>query len=345
MSGLARTAIGTRSVAAIAAPALRTVRVGLLGFGTVGASTTGLLWEHSSLLSARSGARFVPVAALVRDPGKPRLVAVPPGFTTTDPDHILDDPSIDVVVEAIGGTDPALAYVHRALRSGKHVVTSNKALVADHGPALAAEARRLGRRFLFEASVGGGIPLIGPLLTSLAGNRVTRLRGVLNGTCNFILDAMADQGWTYEDALAEAQARGYAEADPSDDVSGRDTARKIAILAGLAGLAGRDPVDYRRAEVVGIAGISAGDVTRAVTAGYRPKLVAEAVFGDTGQVQLRVRPALLEPGDPLAALRGPENGIWVEAYPVGSVFFRGPGAGGPATASAVVGDLLGTLAG
>lgn len=310
------------------------VGIGILGGGTVGGTLARKLIEDTSVIAAKSGITFDLVGVAVRDPGKGRPFS--PEFVTTDPIALIDDERVQVVVEVMGGLEPARDLVLRALRAGKAVVTANKELIATDGPALFAAAEESRVSILYEAAVGGGIPVIRPLSESLAGEPLSSILGIVNGTTNFILTAMSEEGRAYDDVLAEAQALGYAEADPTADVGGGDAAAKAAILAGLGfGVwVGAD-----RVHTEGIDGIDVVDIAAAADLGYAVKLLGIADKSDDG-VCVRVHPALVPHEHPLAAIRGAHNAIFVEGPAVGELLFSGPGAGGDPTATAVLGDVI-----
>lgn len=310
------------------------VNVGLLGLGTVGSGVAEVLEANGAHIAERAGIPLVVKKALVRNLNRPRTVSICPPLTT-DPSDILADPEIDVVVEVLGGEEPALSYILAAMRAGKHVVTANKELLAKHGKELFTAARENQVDLYFEASVGGGIPMIRPLKECLAGNRIDKVYGIVNGTTNYILTQMAS-GKSYEDALKQAQAEGYAEADPYADVSGLDAARKIAILASIAFGARVTEKDVVR---IGIERLSPLDLEYARELGYKVKLLARAQEID-GALEVRVHPALLPAHHPLASVDGVLNAIVVRGDAVGEVMFHGFGAGRLPTASAVVGDLI-----
>ena len=314
----------------------RKIRIGLLGCGTVGGATARLLRDHESEISARTGRSLQLVKVAVRDLSRPREVELPTEMLTIDATDVVEDPNIDVVVETIGGIDPARDLILRALENGKHVVTANKELLATHGTELMAEAAKRSVDLLFEASVGGGIPIVRNMKESLAGDRVQRVMGIVNGTTNFILTRMSEAGLSFEDALAEADSLGYTEADPSADIDGHDAAAKIAILASIA-FEGR--VTYADVQTEGIAQISQSDIAAAHDLGYEVKLLAVAEATD-GQISTRVHPAMLPKTHPLAAVRDVFNAVFVEGQEVGELMFLGRGAGGAPTASAVVADLV-----
>ena len=310
------------------------VGVGILGGGTVGGTLARKLIEDHAIIAAKSGIDLELVKVAVRDASKER--SFPAEYVATDPFSVVDDPAVELVVEVMGGLEPAGELVLRALAAGKPVVTANKELVAARGPELIAQAAATGVSLLFEAAVGGGIPLIRPLSESLAGERLTRILGIVNGTTNYILTAMDAEGRDYADVLSEAQALGYAEADPTADVGGGDAASKAAILAGLGfgQWVGSDRV-YRE----GIDGISSVDIGFARDLGYCVKLLAVAEQSDSG-VAVRVHPALVPLEHPLAAIRGANNAVFIEGPSVGELLFSGPGAGGEPTATAVLGDVI-----
>jgi homoserine dehydrogenase len=314
----------------------RTVGVAVYGLGTVGSAAVTILQSGAAELDTQHDLRFALRHAVVRDPGKTRAVDVDPLLVTTDWSKPLDDPTVGVVVELMGGLEPAGAVVRRALRCGKHVVTANKALIASEGGSLEAMAEAHGVTLRYEASVGGAIPLIHTLKGTLMGNRITRVAGILNGTTNFILTRMADDGVAFGAALADAQARGFAEADPTADVSGLDAAQKLVILVRHA--FGRwVPVEC--VERQGIDAVTADDVIDARQAGEVIKLVAEAVLRD-GSMRLSVAPRRLAAGHALAQVRDEYNAVQIEGDFAGSLTFIGRGAGGHPTGSAVYDDLV-----
>ncbi|HEX8202339.1 MAG TPA: homoserine dehydrogenase, partial [Isosphaeraceae bacterium] len=289
----------------------------------------------------RCGRRVELKWAVVRDPAKPRPVALPPERVVTDYRRVLADPEVAVVVELMGGTEPSRPIVLEALDAGKDVVTANKALLAEHGTEVFARARLRGRAVAFEGSVGGGIPIVQALGVGLAANQVQSLAAIVNGTCNFILTAMTLEGLPYETALGQAQALGFAEADPTLDVDGTDTAHKLAVLAQLAFGAGVTTAQIPR---LGIDRLHLADIKYAAELGYALKLLALAKLTGAG-LALRVTPALVRHGTPLANVRGPYNAIRVVGDAVGDTLFYGRGAGSLPTASAVVGDLIDVVVG
>lgn len=311
------------------------LNIALVGGGTVGGGVAHLLLKHPERVARRAGRPVHLKRVVVRDPAKSRP-DIPPDLVSTDIRAAIQDPQVQVVVELIGGTGVARQVVLDALAAGKHVVTANKALLAEHGPEVFEAARRHERAVGFEASVAGGIPIIRALAESLAANQVTAIQGILNGTSNFILTAMSDRGVGYADALAEAQKLGYAEADPTLDVDGSDAAHKLAILAQIAfGVT----VPVTRIERFGIADLHAMDLRFAQELGYTIKLLAEA-WVDGTEVALHVAPVLLRDTDMLAQVRGAFNAVQVVGDAVGEVMFQGPGAGALPTASAVVADVI-----
>jgi homoserine dehydrogenase len=273
----------------------------------------------------------------VRDVSKPRPFDLKPDRITDDAMTLVTDPSIDVVVEVMGGLDPAGDLILAALKSGKPVVTANKELIATRGEELTEAANRAGVAIMYEAAVGGGIPVIRPLAESLAGEDIDAVSGIVNGTTNYILTAMAKEGTSYEDALQEAQRLGYAEADPTADVSGMDAAFKTSILASLAF---GERVPPWEVECEGIEGVTAEDVADATARGEVIKLIGSAQRGPDGRVEAKVEPRNLPADHPLAGVNGVTNAIFIEGPSVGRLLFTGPGAGGDPTASAVLGDLI-----
>src|SRR5438094_5462639 len=310
--------------------------VGLIGCGNVGGGVAKLLLEHPERMAARAGRPLELRRVVVRDPHKSRAVPLPPGILTTNLRDILNDPQVHIAVEVVGGTDYARTAVLDALAAGLHVVTANKALLAQHGAEVFDAGRRHNRALAFEASVGGGIPIIAALSQGLAANQILSLQGILNGTCNFILTSMSEQGQSYAQALAEAQRRGYAEADPAFDVDGVDAAHKLAILAQIA-FGATVPVEAipRR----GIAGIQQADIRFAHELGYTIKLLAEA-WNQEHQLALHVSPVLLRHVSPLAQVRDAYNALHVVGDAVGDTLYYGRGAGQMPTASAVVADII-----
>ena len=324
---------------------LRTLKVALLGCGNVGAQVARILLDDAEMLASRAGARLELVGIAVRDLDAPRDVELPRGLFTTDAGTLVKD--ADLVIELMGGIEPARTLILTAMRNGACVVTGNKALVAKDGPTLHEEADNAGVQLSYEAAVAGAIPILRPIRDSLSGDRITRVLGIVNGTTNFILDQMDSTGAQFADALAQAQRLGYAEADPTADVEGHDAASKAAILASLS-FHTRFSLDDVYCE--GISSVTAADIAAAKDAGFVIKLLAIAEkLGATGRetgadgttgVSVRVHPTLLPREHPLAAVRGAFNAVFIEAENAGELMFYGQGAGGKPTASAVMGDLI-----
>jgi homoserine dehydrogenase len=312
------------------------VRVGLLGCGIVGGATARILTEQATLLAQRAGVEIELDAVAVRSLSKPREVDLAPDMLTTDPWSVVKSPTVDVVVEAIGGIEPARDLILAAIDAGKHVVTANKELMSTLGNEILGAAERAGVDVLFEASVAGGIPLIRPMKESLAGERVRRVMGIVNGTTNFILTRMSETGEGFGDALAEAQRLGYTELDPSADIEGFDAAAKLAILASIAFNARVVVGDVYRE---GISRVSPDDLAAAHELGYEVKLLAVAERHN-GEISARVHPSMVPRTHPLAAVRDVYNAVFIEGEETGELMFFGRGAGGGPTASAVVGDIV-----
>ncbi|GAB2766794.1 homoserine dehydrogenase [Nocardioides salsibiostraticola] len=319
----------------------KVLRVAVLGCGSVGSQVVRLLEEQADDLAARVGARLELAGVAVRRIDASREVEVPEGLLTTDAEGLVAREDIDLVIEVIGGIEPARTLILRALESGASVVTANKALIAEDGPTLFEAARKAGRDVYYEAAVAGAIPIVRPLSESLAGDRVTRVLGIVNGTTNFILDKMDSSGAGFSDALEEAQELGYAEADPTADVEGFDAAAKAAILASIAFHTRVTASDVHRE---GISEVSAADVRSAKDMGSVVKLLAICELktdeDGTERVAARVHPAMIPRTHPLASVRGAYNAVFVESEAAGQLMFYGPGAGGAPTASAVLGDLV-----
>ncbi|MFI2753532.1 homoserine dehydrogenase [Cellulomonas sp. P22] len=311
-----------------------TLRVALLGCGVVGTEVVRLLTTQAADLAARVGARLELVGIAVRDVEAERDPVVDRSLLTSDAEGLVE--KADVVVEVVGGIEPARSLLLRAIEHGAAVVTANKALLAQDGPTLYAAADAAGVDLYFEAAVAGAIPIVRPVRESLVGDRVQRVLGIVNGTTNYVLDRMATEGLDLDAAVAEAQALGYAEADPTADVEGFDAAAKAAILASLAfhTRVSIDDVDRQ-----GISSVTADDVAWAARTGHTIKLLAIAERSDEG-VQVRVHPALVPLTHPLAGVRGAFNAVFVEAEAAGELMFYGRGAGGAPTASAVLGDVV-----
>ena len=314
----------------------RRLKVAVLGCGSVGSQVVRLLQEQSGDLAARVGARVELVGVAVRRLDAPREVDVPEGLLTADAAGLVSRDDVELVVEVIGGIDPARTLILSALENGASVVTANKALLAEDGPTLFEAAEKAGRDLYFEAAVAGAIPIIRPLRESLAGDSVTRVLGIVNGTTNFILDKMDTSGAGFAEALDEAQELGYAEADPTADVEGFDAAAKAAILASLASHSRVTASDVHRE---GISEVTAADVQSAQDMGSVVKLLAICELKDDA-VAVRVHPAMIPRSHPLASVREAYNAVFVESEAAGQLMFYGPGAGGAPTASAVLGDLV-----
>jgi homoserine dehydrogenase len=305
-----------------------TTTLGIFGLGTVGTGVVELLRNHP---------QFEIRAIALRDRNKTRDLDLAYFDITQDPFKLADDPGIEILVEVAGGLDPAYEVVKRAIAAGKHIVTANKELIAKHGPELFDLANRRNVTIFFEAAVGGGIPLISTLQRGLQANRVSRVAGIVNGTTNYILTKMERERKPFADALAEAQAAGYAEADPTDDIEGRDVVYKIAILSSLAF---QSPIEVDRIYRQGITEISDLDIALAAEFGYRIKMIglAQRTAGDA--LDVRVHPMLLARHHPLASVDGVNNAIFISGSAVGEILLSGPGAGRFPTASAVVGDVI-----
>ncbi len=312
------------------------LKVAVLGCGAVGSQVVRLLTEQHDDLAARVGAPVELVGVAVRRLDAPREVEVPPGLLTTDVAGLAARADVDLVVEVIGGIEPARSLILSALANGASVVTANKALLAEDGPTLFEAADRAGRDLYYEAAVAGAIPILRPLRESLAGDKVTRVLGIVNGTTNFILDKMDSSGAGFSEALEEAQELGFAEADPTADVEGFDAASKAAILASLAFHTRVTAAEVHRE---GISEVTAADIASAKDMGAVVKLLAICELRGE-QVSARVHPAMIPRSHPLASVRGAYNAVFVESEAAGQLMFYGPGAGGAPTASAVLGDLV-----
>jgi homoserine dehydrogenase len=318
---------------------MSTVRVALLGCGNVGTEVARLLTDHADDLAARIGARPELVGVAVRRIGRDRTGSgVGPSLFTTDADALVTRDDVDVVVELIGGIEPARSLVLTAMESGASVVSANKALLAEDGATLHAAAEKHGVDLFYEAAVGGAIPLLRPLRESLSGDRIRRVLGIVNGTTNFVLDKMDSAGAGFAEALEEAQALGYAEADPTADIEGFDAAAKAAILAAIAF---HSPVVAADVHREGIADVTSADIASARDMGAVVKFLAVCELSDDERsVGVRVHPAMLPRSHPLASVHGAYNAVFVESDAAGQLMFYGPGAGGAPTASAVLGDLV-----
>jgi homoserine dehydrogenase len=316
---------------------MRDVKIGLLGLGTVGGGVVKILQSHRDILEKRTGARLTLAAVADADLARPRegldLARLP---MVADAGAVLQDPSIQIVIELIGGLEPARTFVLRAMAAGKHVVTANKALLAHHGAELYEAARQRGVTLAFEAAVAGGIPLIRAVKEGLVANRILSCYGIVNGTCNYILSKMTDAGEDFSVVLKEAQAHGYAEADPTFDIEGIDSAHKLQILASLAF---RTYVDLKDIYTEGITRVTAQDIAYARELGYRIKLLAIAKASDGG-IEVRVHPTMIRASSPLAAVSGVFNAVFITGDSVGDLMFYGRGAGEMPTASAVLSDTV-----
>ncbi len=322
------------------------LRVAVLGAGTVGAAVVRGLVEHPERLVAADGAPLALAGVAVRDLEGGRRRGLPADHLTDAPAHLVASPDTDVIVELMGGDEPAHTLIAAALGAGKPVVTANKHVVAHHGPELEAIARRTGVALRFEAAVAGGIPVLAPLAGDLAANRIARVRGIVNGTTNYILSAMAEDGRAYGDVLIDAQELGYAEADPTGDVEGHDAVNKLVILARLAFGQWLDPASIATAPprarghgAPGITGVTDQEVEGAAALGLSIKLLATAARSEDG-IAASVVPTAVPADSPFGWTDGVTNRVEVEAEPLGTVWFAGPGAGGGATSSAVLGDLV-----
>jgi homoserine dehydrogenase len=314
-----------------------TIKIGVLGCGNVGGALVRILQRDSDVIEERTGVRLEVCRIAVRSLSKDRGLSVAEGVMTTDTMGVVLDPEIDLVVEVLGGIEPALELITAALRHGKPVVTGNKELLANHGAELFAVAEECGRDLLFEAAVAGGIPLIRPLRESLVGERVGRVMGIVNGTTNFILTKMTEEGTDYAEALAEAQSLGFAERDPTADVEGFDAGAKAAIIASIAFGARVVAGDVYHE---GISSITSADIAYAAQMGYRIKLLAVCEQFEDKSIGVRVHPTMVPVSHPLASVNGSFNAVFIEGDAVGELMFYGRGAGGLPTASAVLGDVI-----
>ena len=312
------------------------VKVGLLGLGTVGGGTVNVLSRNASEITRRAGRGIVVTHASARDLSRQRICSTEGIKLTTDPFQVVDDPEVDIIVELIGGYDPASELVFRAMNNGKHVVTANKALIAMYGNEIFAKAHKAGVMVAFEAAVAGGIPIIKAIREGLAGNRIEWLAGIINGTGNFILTEMRDKGRDFADVLAEAQELGYAEADPTFDIEGIDAAHKLTILASIAfGI----PLQFNKVYTEGISHITREDVSYAEQLGYRIKHLGLSRRTEKG-IELRVHPTLIPHKRLIANVDGVMNAVLVKGDAVGPTLYYGAGAGADPTASSVVADLV-----
>ena len=315
------------------------LKLGILGLGTVGTGTVQLLWDRTERHPLLQEIEISRVG--VKNLEKPRNVQLPSGTLTSDLGTIVTDPDIDIVVELIGGLEPARSLILQAINHGKHIVTANKAVISRFGDEILDAANKAGVYVMLEAAVGGGIPVIKPLKQSLSVNRIQAVTGIVNGTTNYILTKMQTEGSSFDDVLADAQALGYAEADPTADVDGWDAADKISILAAIAfgGRINRDEVYCE-----GIRQVSRTDINYAQKLGFAIKLLAIAKKQESSLLSVKVHPTLVSTEHPLASVNGVHNAILVEGEPLGQVMFSGPGAGAGATSSAVSSDILNLVA-
>ena len=316
----------------------QTFGIGILGLGTVGTGIARLLTENQSLIARRLGADLIIKRAADLDIERDRGLQLNPGVLTTQAMDVINDPDVDIVLELIGGKDTAFELINAAIDQGKHVVTANKALLAEKGLELFQKAAAAGVNIAFEPSVGGCMPIVKTLRESLVGNRIQSICGILNGTCNYILSKITEEGSTFADALAEAQAHGYAEADPGLDVDGIDTAHKLAILSALAfGM----EFSFSEIYVEGISGLTPMDIEFADQCGYKIKLLAITKFDETAdKVEIRVHPTMIPDGNPLSKVDGTLNAVTINGDTVGDMMLYGHGAGMMPTASAVLSDIV-----
>ncbi|MGZ3536167.1 MAG: homoserine dehydrogenase, partial [Thermodesulfobacteriota bacterium] len=315
---------------------MKEIKVGLIGFGTVGSGVGRILQKNSRLIEKRMGARLVLKRIADMDLKTDRGVKLSPGVLTRKTEEVIEDREIDIVIELVGGIEPAKTFILRAIRNKKHIVTANKALLALHGDEIFREAQRFGVDVNFEASVGGGIPLIRSIKEGLVANRIDSIFGILNGTSNYILSKMTDEGRDFKEVLSEAQEKGYAEADPTYDIEGIDAAHKLAILIRLAF---GTPLRFNEIFIGGISGITPLDIQFSREFGYRIKLLAIAKI-DRGKIEARVHPTMIPEGHLLSTVEGVFNAIYIKGDAIGPTLFYGQGAGRMPTGSAVVSDLV-----
>jgi homoserine dehydrogenase len=315
---------------------MKQIRIGLLGMGNIGTGTYKTLEMNKALITANTGVDLVITKILEKDLARKRDVHVLPEQFTQDPDDILEAPDIDIVIELLGGIEPATKFMLTAMQNGKHVVTANKAAIAANYDRLFGTARANRVMFRFEASVGGGIPILNALTTVLLANEYEEIRGILNGTTNYILSQMAERGLTYDSALSAAQEQGFAEADPTSDVEGHDAANKLSILMSLA-FGKRVPPEDIPTE--GISKLTMRDIEKAEADGGKIKLIASAIRrGD--DIEYSVKPTFIPNDHPLAGVRNEFNAVFVKGNAVGELMFYGKGAGALPTGSAIMGDVI-----
>jgi len=318
---------------------MKPIKVGLLGLGTVGTGVVRIVEGHHEDLTSQVGSPIVIHKIAVKDRSKARSIRIDPSILTEDPLEVVRDPEVDVVIEVVGGVSPTKDWILEALERGKHVVTANKDLLALHGPELLAKAREKGCDIYYEASVAGGIPIIRTLIEGFASDRITKIMGIVNGTTNYILTKMSEEGAAYAEVLKEAQALGYAEADPTSDVEGLDAARKMVILATLGF---RAHVALEDVDVRGISGVTQEDIQYAKRLGYEIKLLGIAERQDD-LISVSVQPTMVKNSHPLASVKGVFNAVYVHGEAVGETMFYGPGAGELPTATSIVSDLVAVI--
>lgn len=315
---------------------MKTAKIGLLGFGNVGGGTYKILTDNKELIEKRIGVSPEVVKILQRNKNKKRFVDADEKLLTEDPDEILNNDEIDIVVEMLGGIEPATSFMLQAMENGKHVISANKAAIAANYDKLVNTAKKNNVEFLFEASVAGGIPVLTAITNALAANNYVEVMGILNGTTNYILTKMTEEGLPYDEVLKDAQAKGFAEADPTADVEGIDAANKLSILMALCFDKYVAPTDI---PTTGITKISANDIKAADEAGKKIKLIGKA-FIENGEVTYSVQPVELDKTHPLAGVSNEFNAVYITGDMVGELMFYGRGAGPLPTGSAVCGDIL-----
>ena len=315
----------------------RTIRLGQIGCGTVGSGVINILRDNREVITKRTGCEISISKVAVGSLSDPRFVEVPEEMLTTDAQEVVSDPRVDIVVEVMGGIEPARTFILEAINNGKHVVCANKELMSTHGGEILQAAEKKGVDVVYEASVGGGIPILMPLKYGLAGNAIDQILGIVNGTTNYVLTRMTEEGLSFEQAISKAQSLGLAEADPGDDVEGRDAAAKLAILASMAF---NTRVTLENVYAEGITGITSDDIAFGGDLGYVIKLLAVAKDEPDG-ISVRVHPTMIPTDHPLASVREENNAIFVSGDAVGELMFYGKGAGSLPAASAVVGDIIG----